>query len=468
MTWPKYQSVAYGTWSEERDNTARSLYVADVDKDGKKEILLGGTSRSYVLGKSAPPELRGRLVNGGELRIIQLRGSTLHLETRVSWPGIGWAEVNAVYADDIDGDGNTEIIAAGSTTKADIDASGITRYTIKAQALVYNWDGTSLTLRANHIWKLGPYPNAEVNAVCAADIDGDGKKEILVAGSAWDIGREERAFFEVYNGGPTPFSTRKATQVWPSGRGHNEVKGIAVKDIDGDKKVEIVTAAALRDKYWVNDGIVEGKGEIIAWSPQPSDKGLKFLEKARREWKGSNAHVTEPRSLWVGDVDDEKGIEIVTGGTHRHGLYTNADWYSADIKIWRMAGTTFNEVNGVNLILRSPSDHYWLTSCNSVYAADFDSDNLKELLLTGEVGLKERPILGYLGAMNPRKNFWTVPDHELFERFSTYIFHRGTTDLDTHTWGIAAADLDGDNRIETVVAGYFGWYNRGVFVCVFR
>ena len=468
MSWPKFQSVAYGTWSEERDNTARSLYIADVDKDGRKEILLGGTSAAFVLGKNAPPEIRGRIVDGGELRIISLERGKLKLETRANWPGIGWAEVSAVYADDVDGDGNIEIIAAGSTTKAETSSSGRIQYTTKAQALVYNWDGTSLALRANHIWKLGPYPNAAVDAVCAADIDGDGKKEIIVAGSAWDIGREERAFFEVYNGGPVPFSTRKATQVWPSGRGHNRVKSIASKDIDGDNKVEIITASALRNKYWVNDGIVEGKSELIAWSPQPSDKGLKFLEKARKEWKGSNAHVTEPRSVWVGDVDDEKGIEIVTGGTHRHGLYENADWYSADIKIWRLSGTTFNEANGVNLILRSPSDHYWLTSCNSVYAADIDKDNLKELLIAGEVGLREFPILGYLGAMNPRKNFWTVPDHELFERFSTYIFERGGKDLDTRTWGISAADVDGDSRVETVVAGYFGWYRRAVFVVVFR
>jgi hypothetical protein len=468
MTWPKFQPVAVETWSEERDNTARSMYVADVDKDGRKEILLGGTSKSFVLGKNAPPEIRGRLVNGGELRIIELKRGKLQLETRVNWPGMGWAEVNAVYADDVDGDGNTEIIAAGSTTKAETASSGRIQYTTKAQAMVYNWDGTSLALRASRIWKLGPYPNAEVNAVCAADIDGDGKKEIIVAGSAWDRGREERAFFEVYNGGPVPFKTRKATQVWPAGRGHNAVKDIATKDIDNDKKVEIITASALRNKYWVNDGIIEGTSELIAWKPQPSDQGLKFLEKARKVWKGSNAHVTEPRSLWVGDVDDEMGIEMVTGGTHRHGLYDNADWYSADIKIWRLSGTTFKEVNGVNLILRSPSDHYWLTSCNSVYAADIDKDNLKELLIAGEVGLREYPILGYMGAMNPRKNFWTVPDSDLFERFSTYIFARGGTDLDTRTWGIAAADIDGDNRVETVVAGYYGWFNRGVFVAVLR
>ena len=468
MTWPKFQPVAVGTWSEDRDNTARSLYVADVDKDGRKEILLGGTSRSFVLGKNAPPELRGRIVDGGELRIIELERNRLKLETRVNWSGIGLAEVNAVYADDTDGDGNTEIIAAGSTTKIETGPSGNIQYTTKAQAMVYNWDGTSLALRASRIWKLGPYPNAVVTSVCAADIDGDGKKEIIVAGYAWDTGREERAFFEVYNGGPIPFNTRKATQVWPAGRGHNRVKGVAAKDIDGDKKVEIVTASSLRNKYWVNDGIVEGKSELIAWEPQPSDKGLKFLEQARKEWKGSNVHFTEPRSLWVGDADDEKGIEIVTGGTDRHGTWANADWYGADIKIWRLSGTTFNEVNGISLILRSPSDHYWLTSCNSVYSADIDNDKLKELLVTGEVGLKGYRILGYMGAMNPRKNFWTVPDNQFFERFSTYIFARGGTDLDTHTWGIAAADLDGDKRVETVVAGYYGWYNRGVFVSVLR
>ncbi len=468
MTWPKFQNVAVQTWHESRDNTARSLYIADVDKDGRKEILLGGTSKSFVLGKTAPRELQGRLVDGGELRIVSLEKNKLVLETRVNWPGLGWAEVNSVFAADVDGDGNVEIIAAGSTTKPEKIRTGAIRYTTKAQAMVYNWDGTQLALRANRVWVLGPYPNACVNSVSAADIDGDGKKEIIVAGSAWDTGREERAFFEVYNGGPNPFTTRKATQVWPTGRGHNLVKCVAVADIDGDKKVEIVTASSLRDKYWVNDGIVQGKSELIAWKPQPSDKGLKFLEKARKEWKGSNAHFTEPRSLWIGDADNEQGIEVVTGGTHRRGTLENADFYSADIKIWRMSGTTFNEVNGVNLILRSPSDHYWLTSCNSVYVADIDNDTYKELLVTGEVGLKEYAILGYMGAMNPRRNFWTVPDPELFKRFCTYIFYRGETDLDTHTWGIAAADLDGDKRVETVVAGYYGWYNRGVFVSVMR
>lgn len=468
MTWPKFQPAAVETYHEERDQTARSLYIADVDKDGKKEILLGGTSFSFVLGRNAPPELRNRIVDGGELRIIGFKNSKLTLETRVTWSGQGWAEVNAVFADDVDGDGNVEIIAAGSTTKPTTDRSGAVRYTTKAQAMVYNWDGTQLALRANHIWKLGPYPNACVNAVSAADVDGDGKKEIVVAGSAWDIGREERAFFEVYNGGPLPFSTRKATQVWPAGRGHNKVKAVTVKDIDGDNKVEIVTATSLRDKYATNIGIVQGKSELIAWKPQPSDTGLKFTEKARKEWKGSNAHFTEPRSLWVGDINNEQGIEVVTGGTHRNGTLENANWYSADIKIWRMSGTTFNEINGVNLILRSPSDHYWLTSCNSVYGADIDADKFTELLVAGEVGLREFNILGYLAAMNPRKNFWTVPDHELFKRFSTYIFNRGGADVDTHTWGIAAADLDGDKRVETVVAGYYGWYSRGVFVVVMR
>jgi hypothetical protein len=443
------------------------MYIADVDKDGKKEILLGGTSCSFVLGKSAPLELQGRKVDGGELRIIQFEKNTLTLKTRVNWPGIGWARVNSVFADDIDGDGRIEIIAAGSTTKPVKDRTGTIQYITKAQALVYNWDGTRLALRANRIWVLGPFPNARINSVWAADVDKDGKKEIVVAGSAWTMGKEERAFFEVYNGGPKPFSQRKGTQVWHKSRGHTEVKAVVAKDIDTDNNIEIVTATSMRDKYWKNIGIVKGNAELIAWIAKQSDKGLIFVEKARKEWQGTNAHLTEPRSLWIGDADDEKGIEIVAGGCHYRGNLYNPDWIRANVRMWRLLGNKFNEVNKLNIIFATPSGHYWLTSCNSVYAADIDRDTLKEVLMCGEVGLKERTLLGYMGAMNPRKNFTTVPHADLYERFSTFVFNKGR-DLDTYTNGIAAADLDGDKRVETIVSGYYGWYNRGVFVAVMR
>src|SRR4030065_51960 len=132
-----------------------NLAVADVDGDGLKEMITGGSSYNYLPNGSKTPRY-------APLKIWNWNGQNITLEKGYNWTG----NLNCVYAGDADGDGKPEIITAGRMTNS---TGGYTSLRI------WSWDGETLVLR-------GSYEGTTVVSVVA--IGGNGKPYIMGAGSS--------------------------------------------------------------------------------------------------------------------------------------------------------------------------------------------------------------------------------------------------------------------------------------------
>jgi hypothetical protein len=143
-----------------------NLKVGDVDGDGASEIVTGGFAYD------------GEKINA-QLRIWNCSGQTLLLEKSQEWMTKDISEVKAISLNDVDGDGQVEIVTSGVTAAQGSFAKNATDKEM-AQLRVWSWDGKTLTLKQSQDWTIG-------EGVCAwnvatGDLDKDGTVEIVTVG----------------------------------------------------------------------------------------------------------------------------------------------------------------------------------------------------------------------------------------------------------------------------------------------
>jgi len=147
------------------NTVVNNVKVGDVDGDGITEIITGGFTYD------------GEKVNG-QLRIWNLTGQTIMLEANQEWTSEYITEVKAITLNDVDKDGNIEIVTSGVTAGQASFAENTTSE--MAQLRVWSWNGSKITLEYNIDWTVG-------EGVCAwnvasGDIDKDGTVEIITVG----------------------------------------------------------------------------------------------------------------------------------------------------------------------------------------------------------------------------------------------------------------------------------------------
>src|SRR3989337_693698 len=82
---------------------SHNLFLGDVDGDGDIEIITGGSSYNLSLDGSTTSR-------DAPLRIWTWDGKNVTLELKENWPG----NINCVFAGDLDGDGQLELLTSGS------------------------------------------------------------------------------------------------------------------------------------------------------------------------------------------------------------------------------------------------------------------------------------------------------------------------------------------------------------------
>ena len=383
-----------------------NLVVADVDEDGVKELITGGSSYNYLPDGS-------KTSRWAPLKIWSWNGKNITLEKSQSWPG----NINCVFAEDVDGDGRTEIITAGRVaidsgnstslqiwswngetialrgTSNELDLfsfSAIGMYWSEKSGIVtvgrsfdgtktvrhvslWEFDGTDLTL-ARDIVDDGE--NACANSVCAYDLDNDGVSEIITAGYV-NILTNSTGQLSVWQGDDTSFSLIENVE-WrmtdgygldSAGgvQGNTLVSSVKVADVDGDSVPEIVTGG------FTFDGTrIKGQLRIWNWSV-----GALKLEKSH-EWE--NLDITEATSISIEDVDGDGKKEIVTSGyTAGYGSFAldAADKSKAELRVWNWDGS--------GLILEQSRDWIVETSVSAwnVGSGDLDNDGVVEMVTVG-------------------------------------------------------------------------------------
>ena len=131
-------------------------------------------------------------------------------------------------------------------------------------------------------------------------------------------------------------------------------------------------------------------------------------------------------NFFVGDVDNDGVIELITGGMTYSGDYHNSGELEAPFGIWNWDGENFTlEVY-----------HTWKGILNTIYAADLDADGQTEIITAGRVA-NSTTSYGSIG-------IWSWDNKDLVLRSSL----EGLSASSIHV-----GDLDGDGNAEILTSG---------------
>ena len=243
--------------------------VGDVDGDGLGELILG-------LGRGG----------GGWIAVLD---DAVHGYALLQWVRVNWPDYNSANgevfpaAGDLDGDGRAEIVAglgAGSQGWIQImdDAASSFQHLAWRQVAYASYNAANGTTHP-----------------AAADLDGDGKAEIVLG-----LGNGGGGWMEVINSAGGNYSHRAWIQVnYPSYCSSNGSTFPASGDTDGDGRAEIVVGLGQGGGGWVEilDDMAAGYA-LLRWHQTP--------------WAAYNSSVGETHPA-MGDLDGDSRAEIAFG-----------------------------------------------------------------------------------------------------------------------------------------------------------
>ena len=293
-----------------------SISVSDVDKDGTPEIVTVG-------------RLRKDSLNTGQLCLWHFEGNALSLTGKIELDLVKATNTNSVYANDLDNNGNVEIIVGGYSDNLNNS---------KGQLSIWHWNGKEFFLRANEIWQLVPgvcaktiaggvQGNTIVNNVKAADLDGDGFKEIVAGGFAFD-GEKVNAQLGIWRWDGMVLS-RLQSQEWATDY-LTEVKSISIDDVDNDGRMEAVTSGmtAAEDSF-KNSETPHDRGQLRVWG----FNGTNLILEQSAEWTFDDGACAW--NVGNGDIDNDGVLEIITVGCTALGSLCDPD-----MRIWSISNVS--------------------------------------------------------------------------------------------------------------------------------
>ncbi len=337
--------------------------------DGKGEVgakvvkIFKYGSSNYIL--TAGADHYGSAPSYGSIRIWRY-DSTITEVSNVSWrdlPGKN-TTVSDVFVGDVNGDGKMEVVSVGNI---EWSTDNDTKNYSKAEIAVWSiGSGMQLSLEDKYIWS-DPDNDTYAMGVTSYDFDHDGLSEIIVGGSYGfnDSGvLRSKAQISIFHFSSSISFVKDVKWIDHDNCG---VMAVAVDDVNGDGKEEIVAAGA--NKYYAT------AGEVSVW-----DSNLNQMARTQfyidPEGQPSGSHWDcIGLDLALGDFDSD-GLEdiVVTGlskGPHSGG---NTFWNYL---------ISFNYHSSLQQVAKV----YWRTydgeTSNSIIAGDVDGDGTTELILFG-------------------------------------------------------------------------------------
>lgn len=482
-----FTPVAFQDWKEAKFQECHAMCVADCDGDGRDEIILCGITTEF-------PDFLA------ELRVVRFQPPDRLVQVgRAAWRGSGSAMASAVCAADVDNDGRVEIVVAGATYRRVRGG-----YPFQAQLRIMQFADSGLKTVDELTWTPdedlirknlhAPFTvvGAFLQTVTVADVDGDGRPEIVCGGSvtvtvnhpAAPQSRYTLPWIEVFDWTRGAATRRRAKYrhfFWPGmedpqgvPRGNAFVTDVACADIDADGAVEIVSVG--------ND---EFSGELRSWGIRQGDAGPELHRKHSRDWPGVWGWSDGPNPialrLRIDDLYRERGgLDVVTGGGAYdkgwgHGTEPfppHSELFHADMRVWRPGSTIFIEKTGDLFWFKQSWLDFNRSGCRALCSADIDGDGRTEVLSLHEARppVGGSPTYATILAWKTDESWSRAWGDIMWKRKWTFGIqnHSGRT-LDTRSAGIWAGDIDGDGQVETVFSGYYAdGVERGVFAGVVR
>lgn len=401
--WDTYGSggtCCYGT---------HNFFVDDLDNDGTKELITGGFS--YNVANNT------RISYEAPLKIWTWDGEDLVCESAQSWNG----SIRAVYASDIDNDGLTEIITAGTAT----NQTG--RF---PQINIWSYDGQNIIHKGN-------YNGTSAYSIYITKINQNQTPFIITAGTK-TIQNKTLAQLSIFQWNENKLNLLDNKE-WASIEAY--AYSVYAYDLNNDGTTEIITGG-------YDNGLQNSTGQLRVWSWTNNQ----LLLQTNTQWQtipnlygatisGLPMGNTKVNNIKVADIDQDNTPEIITGGWTYDGTVINAQ-----LRIWNWTGQTLSLEKSQEWISED------ITEIKSISINNVDNDNQIEIVTSG--------LTSVYGSFN---NTESTPDHAQL-RIWTWNNNQLTLDLSKDwtigdgvvAWNLATADIDNDQTVELITVGCMG------------
>ena len=382
--------------------------VVDVDADGVKEMITGGFSYNYMSNGSRTPGY-------APLKIWNWNGQNITLEKGENWPG----NIRCVYAGDSNGNGEVEILTAGSLGNNTGSVSSLR---------MWNWNGQSLVLK-------GSYSEISVNSIFVGDIDKDNMPEILAVGRAYNASQPS-AQLSVWRWDGETLSLKTSVE-WSAMSDIARANSVYAADLNNDGVTEIVTAGYA-------NSLTNSTGQISVWQWDGQILSLMGV----KEWRlvdgyalnsaGGTQGNTLVSTVKVADVDDDSVPEIVTAGFTYDGTKVEGQ-----LRIWNWSGGVLNlekSQEWVNLDIT----HHTSMSIN-----DVDGDGKKEIVTSGYTSGYGSFAVSATDKSRAELKVWSWDGNTLtLKQHKDWIVGESVS-----AWNVGTGDVDNDGVVEIVTVG---------------